>query len=53
MSGEINVSICTANNVRADLDPPYINNAIRTVVGADIGAGIEQIKHGLYVVFER
>ncbi len=54
MSGETDLSINTVNNVRAQLDPPpYINNAVRTVVGADIGAGIDQTKHGLYVIFER
>ncbi|MDQ0740861.1 hypothetical protein [Pseudomonas sp. W4I3] len=53
MSGEINTLICTQGNVRAGLEPPYINNAIRTVVGADVGAGINQLAHGLYVIFER
>ncbi|MGY2252284.1 hypothetical protein [Pseudomonas reactans] len=53
MSGEINLPVCEVNNVRANLDPPYVNNAIRTVDGAEIGAGIDQIKHGLYVIFER
>ncbi|WP_263974319.1 hypothetical protein [Pseudomonas lactucae] len=53
MSGDINVPVCTLNNLRAELDKPYINGAIRSVVGADIGAGIDQIKNGLYVIFER